>query len=45
MAMKEKLPPGVEASTFDENNQSDVQKYLEFIIGSVAKHTMPNEEE
>ena len=45
MTMKEKLPPGVEASTFDENNQSDVQKYLEFIIGSVAKHTMPNEEE
>lgn len=35
--LKEHLPAGIEASTFNEQIQTDIQKYVEFITGSAVK--------
>lgn len=38
--LKEKLSPGIEASTFNNENASDIQKYIEFISSCAARHPL-----
>ncbi|OHS95274.1 hypothetical protein TRFO_02282 [Tritrichomonas foetus] len=43
--LKDYLAHGVEANTFNDNNQADIQKYVEYINACAAKHAPPTEEQ
>lgn len=43
--LKEYLAPGVEASTFNDTNSTDIQKYVEYVTGCAAKHATPPDQE